>query len=44
MPLNGIVKCMTAIDNNSLIVGTDENKFLLIDKRVSIPSITIAAS
>jgi hypothetical protein len=32
---------MTAIDNNSLIVGTDENKLLLLDKRMSIASFTI---
>ncbi len=41
IPLNSVVKCMTAIDNNTFVCGTDENKLSLVDKRMSIISLTI---
>lgn len=40
-PLNSVVKCMTAIDNNTLVCATEENKLVLIDKRMSVISLTI---
>ena len=41
IPLNNVVKCMTALDTNTFVAGTDENKMLLIDKRMSLVSLTI---
>lgn len=41
IPMNSIVKCMTSIDNNTFVCGTEENKMFLIDKRTNIPSLTI---
>ena len=35
---------MTPIDNNTLVCGTEENKLHLIDKRMSIVSLTIPTS
>lgn len=32
---------MTALDTNTFVAGTDENKMLLIDKRMSLVSLTI---
>ncbi len=39
--LNSVAKCMTSIDTNTFVCGTDENKLLLIDKRTSSISMTI---
>lgn len=41
IPLNNVVKCMTGLDTNTFVAGTDENKMLLIDKRMSLVSLTI---
>jgi hypothetical protein len=35
---------MTAVDNNTLVCGTDDNKLLLIDKRMSLISLTISTT
>lgn len=32
---------MTGLDTNTFVAGTDENKMLLIDKRMSLVSLTI---
>lgn len=41
IPLNNVVKSMTAMDVNTFICATDENKMLLIDKRMNLISLTI---
>lgn len=39
--LSSVAKCITAIDSNTLVCSTEDNKLILIDKRTSMASLTI---